>query len=114
MRLPSVKTLRVVFGDNAKQARHILEMSRAELSAHPVGAARVAECYNPPKTYDVRLTVLASLDPGLFEWESFITDANEPVCYVNAGDTYTPTVIYFRGRYQVACWSDIAEKHGAI
>jgi hypothetical protein len=59
--LPSIKTLREVFGDNAKEARRVLEMSRAELMATPAGAARVSKCYNPPATSDIRMSVLSEL-----------------------------------------------------
>jgi hypothetical protein len=45
-RLPSIRTLRSVFGDRAPEARRILEMTRSDLESHPVGAARVAECYH--------------------------------------------------------------------
>lgn len=61
MRLPSVKTLRAVFGDDAKQARAILEMTRAELDNLPAGEARNRECWCRPRTYDVRLHCLNAL-----------------------------------------------------
>jgi hypothetical protein len=117
MRLPSVKTLRAVFGDKAKEARRILEMSRAELETLPAGAARVRECYHPPRTWDVRLHCLDALGEtyGLEAFETTKRDtwgAGSPMwCnYLNAGDTYAPTVIYFGGRYRVAAWGDIAER----
>jgi hypothetical protein len=108
--LPSVRTLRVVFGDNAKQARAILEMSRRELEALPAGAARVAECYNPPATSDIRLTCLDAL-AGTHGVEAFATKRDGYCEYLNAGDTYAPTLVRFRGRYRVATWGDIAERH---
>lgn len=111
MNLPSIKTLRVVFGDNAKEARRILEMTRAQLEALPACAARIAECYHKPATSDLRLTALDAL-AGTHGVEAFETRAGW--CeYLNAGDTYTPTLLRFRGRYRVACWGDIAERHGA-
>lgn len=33
--------------------------------------------------------------------------------YLNAGDTYTPTLVRFNGAYRIACWGDIAEKYCA-
>jgi hypothetical protein len=113
MNLPSIKTLSAVFGDKASEARKILEMTRSELEALPAGAARVRECYHPPKTYDLRLTCLDALGES-YGVEAFHTSRGELVYYLNAGDTYAPTVIRFQGRYRVACWGDIAEKHGAI
>ncbi len=108
-RLPSVRTLRAVFGDNAKQARAILEMSRTQLEALPEGWSRVQECYNPPETYDIRLHCLNAL-AGTHGVESF--DTKHGWCdYLNAGDTYAVTLVRFRGRYQVTTWGDIAERH---
>jgi len=112
-RLPSVKTLRSVFADRAPEARAILEMRRAELEAHPVGAARVAECYHAPTTRDLRMTVLDSLDTGLHGAEGFVlTRRNggaDTVWYLNAGDTYTPTLVFWAGRYRVESWGDRVE-----
>ena len=35
-----------------------------------------------------------------------------PICtYLNTGDTYAPTLLKYRGRWQVGCWGDIAEKY---
>ena len=110
--LPSVKPLRTVFGDNAKQARAILEMTRSQLEALPACAARIAECYHSPKTYDLRLTALDAL-AGTYGVEAFQTRDGFWCEYLNAGDTYVTTLLRFRGRYQVGCWGDIAERHGA-
>jgi len=108
IRLPSVRTLREVFGENARQARKVLEMSRSELVALPAGAERVRECYNPPDTHDVRMTCLNALaDTHGVE----LFDTRRGVCeYLNAGDTYAVTLVYFRGRYMVTSWGDIAER----
>ena len=111
---PSIKTLSTITPDlaTAKQAKAILRMSRDQLADTPAGAARIAECYHPPKTYDLRMHALDAL-LGTQGVEVFHTDRGEPVMYLNAGDTYTPTIIRFRGHYRVACWGDIAERHGA-
>lgn len=115
--LPSVKTLRAVFGDNAKRAREILEMSRSELLELPAAAARERECYHPPKTWDLRMHCLDAL-AGTHGVESFqLTDGGpygngaEYCEYLNAGDTYTVTLLRVRGRYRVGCWGDVAEKY---
>jgi hypothetical protein len=35
-----------------------------------------------------------------------------PICtYMNTGDTYAATLLKYRGRWQVGCWGDIAEKY---
>jgi hypothetical protein len=107
-RLPSVKTLQEVFGGNAKAARKILEMTFAELADTLHGAARIAECYHTPATSDIRMHVLDSLG-GSFGVEAFET--KKGWCkYLNTGDTYALTLVYFQGKYQVASWGDIAER----
>lgn len=108
-RLPSVRTLRAVFGDNAKQARAILEMSRDQLEALPAGQSRVQECYNPPATYDLRMTCLNALGET-YGVEAFQVDDGTWCDYLNVGDPYRSTLVRFRGRYRVACWGDIVEK----
>lgn len=96
----------------AAEVKGYLTAGRAQLEAHPVGAARVAECYHPPRTWDIRMHVLNAAIGG-YGVEGFQTGKGEQVEYVNMGDTYTPTIVRFRGHYRVACWGDIAERHGA-
>lgn len=110
--LPSIRTLRVVFGERAREARAILEMNRAQLEALPAGEARVRECYHPPATYDLRMTCLDALGET-FGVESFQLRDGSFCDYLNSGDSYTPTLLRVHGSYRVACWGDIAEKHGA-
>ena len=109
--LPSVKTLREVFGDNASEARRVLEMTRAELVAnYPAAQARVDECYHPPTTADVRLHILNEI-AGTFGVEAFETRREGWCDYLNAGDSYAPTLVRFRGRYRVTTCGDIAERY---
>ena len=110
--IPSVKTLRSVFGDNAKQARAILEMVRSQLEERPECSAIVARCFHPPKTYILRMTALDKL-AGTYGVEAFQIRDGSWCEYLNAGDTYATTLLWFRGRYRVGCWGDIAERHGA-
>lgn len=108
MRLPSIKTLSQVFND-PKQARAILEMSRAQLLALPAGAARARECLNPPKTYDVRMHCLNAIDAGLHGLESVRSRTDEYAGYLNTGDSYAPTLIYWRGVYRVQSVGNFVE-----
>lgn len=108
MNLPSIKTLSRVF-ENPREARRILEMSRAQLCELPAGAARVAECYHPPKTYDIRMHCLDALEPNLYGLESVESVSGEYAEYLNAGDTYAVTLIYWRGRYRVQCLGGFLE-----
>lgn len=129
MRLPSIKTLSRVFED-PKIARKILEMSREQLEMHPVGAARVAqcslrlrllgscsvgaarvaECYNPPATVDLRMSILNSLESGFHGVESLKSRDHDFADYLNTGDTYAETIIYWRGSYRVQSVGDFVER----
>lgn len=107
-----IKTLSTVFGENAIRAKEILQMTRTQLIATPVGAARVAECYHPPQTQDIRMECLNAL--GEFHGvEYFETKKGGGCLYLNAGDIYTLTLVRFKGAYRVTCWGDIAEKYAA-
>lgn len=106
MKTPSVKTLSRIF-DDAKRAKEIFTMSRRQLIDGP-GADRFAECYNPPKTYDLRLHALNTAG-GFHGHESMETRSGEYAEYLNSGDTYAETVIYWRGNYRVQCLGDFVE-----
>jgi len=108
-RSPSVNALRSIFGDNAKRAKELLTMTRGQLISTPEGKARVHECYYPPTTQDIRMTCLNALG-GFHGVEGFSTSKGECL-YLNAGDTYTPTLVRHNGNYRISCWGDIAEKH---
>lgn len=112
MNLPSIKTLRQVFGDDAPRARAILEMTRRELAQHPVGAKRIAECWHQPDWWDIRMHCLDALG-HTYGVEAIRLRDGRYVPYLNAGDTYATTLLRFNGRYTVGCWGDIAERHGA-
>jgi hypothetical protein len=108
---PSIKTLRTVFGENAASAKAILQMSREQLIATPTGAARVAECYYPPQTCDIRMECLNAL--GEFHGVEYFETKKGGCMYLNAGETYALTLVRFKGAYRVTCWGDIAEKYTA-
>jgi hypothetical protein len=107
LRTPSVKTLAWVF-DNPKEAKRILRMSRKELCEHPVGAARVAECSHAPATYDIRMHVLNSIDEGLHGTES-VKIGDYFADYLNTGEMYAATLIYWCGNYRVQSLGDFVE-----
>jgi len=108
MRTPSVNTLSAVF-TNPKEAKRILQLSHAELRKLPAAMARIAECYHFPKWYDIRLTCLDAIEPGLYGIESCETTTGEYADYLNTGDTYAPTLIYWRGAYRVQSVGDFIE-----
>lgn len=115
MRKPSIKTLSQCF-DNPREARRVFDMSRVELLALPVCAARERECYYPPKTWDLRMHALNEcgrfhgIESLASERQSNGYSADEYADYLNAGDSYLPTVIYWRGRYRVQSIGDFIER----
>lgn len=111
MNLPSRKTLSQVF-KNPKEARRILEMTKGELQDYPGIESLFNDHYHVPKTYQIRLEALNFLG-GFFGVECIdsINQANgysadEYAEYLNAGDTYALTIIYWRGRYRVQSIGD--------
>ena len=111
MRTPSAKALSAVFSD-PKTAKRILQMPRAQLCKLPAGRARVANCYNPPETENIRLHCLNAIESGLYGVEWCQTTRGQYVDYLNAGDVYTPTLIYWRGTYRVQSLGDFIESLG--
>jgi hypothetical protein len=109
MNTPSINTLRQVFGENAKKAKRVLSMTREQLELTLVGRQRVQECYNPPRTEDIRLHVLNEL-AGTYGVEGIETPDGW-IEYLNSGDTYTVTLLRFKGRYKVGTCGDIAERY---
>ncbi len=110
MRMPSIKTLSRVFED-PNRARAILTMGKAELSLQPAAVALIRESHHSPPWYMVRLTVLNSIAPGLHGVESIETAAGgEWASYLNTGDTYADTLIYWRGVYRVRSLGDFIER----
>ena len=113
IRSPSVKALRQLFGADAPKAKALLLMTRAQLLQTPVGAARLAECWHAPTTQDIRMECLNAL--GEFHGvEGFTIRRGGECLYLNAGDTYTPTLVRYGASYRVGCWGDIAEREATV
>lgn len=108
MRIPSVKTLSAVFED-PRAARQIMEMTRAELEKTEAGQALLCQCQNPPSRWHLRMHVLNALDPGLHGLEATQSTNGSYANYLNTGDTYAPTLIYWQGQYRVQSLGDFVE-----
>lgn len=108
MRKPSIAKLSEVFS-NPEEARKIFEMTRIQLEDTPAGKQLVSDCHNHPGTLHLRMTVLNALDySGLHGYETLQGD--QGTChYLNAGDTYAPTVIFWQGNYRVQTLGDFIE-----
>lgn len=111
-RLPSIKSLRELFGDDAPVAREYLECCRAKLlDLSEAVRKRDGESYNPPPTYVLRMEALAELGAkhGVYGVEAVQLRNGRYVDYLNTGDPYSVTLLrYPSGTYRIGCWGDIA------
>lgn len=114
MRLPSVKTLENAFPGHGRELRRLLDDDRA-VRAHPAAVARRRECLHPPSLLDQRFHALnAAAETCGVEYIAHRDDGMREIFgleYLNAGDTYTPTLIFDHARqtWRVASWGDIIE-----
>lgn len=117
---PSIKTLMSVNQDKtsleaAKLARTILAASkRSELESLPVYDQyyqRIGiHMYNPHSFNELKMQLLDLALEG-YGVEAFRTEKRGYCDYINFGDTYITTIVYFQGRFSVCSWGDIAEKY---
>lgn len=110
MRKPSVKTLESAFPGYGKALRAVFECSRDELiERYPAAAERDRTSYHPHKTYVLRLEAL-SVVGEFYGVDAIETESGEYAEYLNAGDTYVTTIIYWRGNYRLQSVGDFAEQ----
>lgn len=113
MRIPTIKSLVPVFGDKAKQARKILEMDGKQLRAEFEADGMMQGYYNPPSKKEMRMLLLDKL-AETFGVEAIALGNGEIVDYLNSGDTYTPTLVFWRGNYSVKDWGTLVERHNSM
>lgn len=108
MKTPSINKLALVFSD-PKKAKEILQMTRQELMVIPAVQWRMKNCINPPRNYDLVLTALNAIDSKVYGVESIKSEKGEFASYINVGDVYKPTVIYYQNTYRVKSIGDFVE-----
>ena len=114
IKTPSIKTLRPLFGADARQAKRLLTATRAELlELSPAAAERDRVSWHPHKTFVLRLDALAELGHphGFYGVEGMQLRHGERLEYLKAGDVYAPTIVYWRGNYSVRDIGSIIERH---
>jgi hypothetical protein len=89
-----------------------LSLIRGEADPLQVPAAQRLneQCYNPPGRHYLTMTALDALlgTCGVeYIGEVHMTDG-PPMEYLNTGDSYAPTLVWFRNsrRFHVRCWAD--------
>ena len=113
MKMPTATKLSAVFGNNAKAARAILMATRDELlETNEVAQELARQCYNKPPEDYLKMHVLNALgcDKGSFHG---IESASVHGCrfsFLNAGDSYTDTLVLMGEDYMVASYGDMVEK----
>lgn len=112
---PSVKTLEdslYIDRGTAVKVREIMQSRTRQpiLEQFPGIAEYTRACYNSPGFNYIKMLAIDTL-LNTHGVESFRTRKGA-LEYCNAGDTYAATVIYYQGRFRVACWGDIVERDG--
>ena len=117
MSYPSIKTLRVLFGDAAPTARRLID-GRLDPSTFETVQAWERQCYHRPSRHERKMKALDELlDTVNFSCgvESIRNSEGDTVCeYLNVGETYTTTLLYVpdaRQPYRVGCYGDFVEAY---
>jgi len=109
MRYPSIKTLSAIF-DDSKTARGLIDgaLDPCEVSRNACELERTS--YHLPPIYLLKMEALNELG-GFYGVASFEYSGGF-IEYLNAGDTYAPTLFYrpdLQDRWQVSTLGDIVE-----
>lgn len=124
--LPSVKTLKTITPDRARELRRVLEMrKRSEIelllgvtgdtdeTKYPATRQWYLSCYNPMDITTAKMSIADEiLGTSGVEYIAEGHNAKSPaVEYCNTGDIYAATLMYVHGTgYRVGCWGDIVER----
>ena len=118
MRIPTVKSLREIAGDRAKELRKVLEITKrsdleAILDKYHATKGWYNGCYHLMPLHIAKLSIADEI-LGTSGVEYIESDSSKPSFdYCNTGDTYAPTLIRFTtGTYRVGYWGDIVERGG--
>lgn len=112
MTTPSIKELSRVF-TNPEAAEKIFKMSYDELIQTDTGKARLKACLGPIeyiKDYDLILDQLNASEPKFYGAESVELPSGEFASYLNAGETYAKTVIYYDNEFRVQSFGDFIKE----
>lgn len=109
MKFPSLKTLSRIHDADHKEMRRIGKLSRAKLiETCPAAFERDRASYRTHKTYVLRMEALDAA-ARTYGVESAQSTNGEYVEYLNTGETYADTIIYWRGNYRVQSFGDFVE-----
>ena len=101
MRIPTVATM-VKRGFAEAEAIKIRELMEKYEKKHPAGDRA------PVHTLEA---ISGVMDGCGYEYIKHGHNAKSPaIHYVNMGDTYSTTVLFVRGNFQIGCWGNIVER----
>ena len=111
MKQPSIKTLNAAFPGKGKELRNLINYGPTML--YKSVKAWVDQCRHRPSYHDRRMCAINEILEGHgVEYLRTIEDKHMNYEYINMGDTYITTLLCDEdGRFRVACWGDIVEKH---
>lgn len=116
MNLPSIKTLKTITPDRAKELRSVLEITkRSDLETLlATGKYPATDAYTGPCSITKIKLSIADEILGTCGVEYIYAghNAKSPAIeYCNTGDSYAWTLMYVSGKgYRVGCWGDIVER----
>ena len=98
----------------AKMARAVMkgEVRTLDNPAFPETSAWVASCYNRPSRRERIMSALNELlgchgSEPLWGEDPYWPEAE----YLNTGDTYNPTILFYDGRFILTTWGDFFERN---
>ena len=114
LRVPSVKTLTEVFGENARKARAYLK-GELDPDENENVAEWIRHCWHEPPWIDKVMEVLNEL-AETFGVEAIFRESDDSwptFLYLNTGDTYAPTLIFNCEKLTiyVSSWGDVVERN---
>lgn len=120
IRFPSVKTLMSIRGVDKEKAALIrrIMLRKVRVTGNelfPVTNDWLDRCYNLPVRYELQMSAIDEViggfgvEGGEFCSDGFLQDGKWYV-YVNMGDTYDNTVLYYNGSFRVICLGDFVER----
>ena len=113
MNIPSVKSLRMVFGEKAGEARRLISGQSSPMQYESV-QVWIKACVHTP---DTQALVMEALDELADTYGvEYVAEGKGPKSpsfeYLNTGDSHAPTLIRFEasGRYAVSSFGSVIEK----
>jgi hypothetical protein len=112
-RVPSLKSLLDVFAHQLGEARIMIARGIMKGKIHPLAIKKTEEwvrsCHNRPSFHEMKMDALNNV-LMMHGVEDLVSTNYGHVCeYLNSGDTYNTTILYYNGRYHLGDWGSLVE-----